>query len=110
MHHNGLLHRFAFWRHAPWLLEEMLIGTVALGQPYAVKSRFTFAVGHLSHQANKAKDLKGWKNAFPDKNLYLNDIEPFGKPWRAFRRFKRTLEPLAGSALQGGNRQFPQRL
>ena len=25
MHHNGLLHRFAFWRHDPWLLEEMLI-------------------------------------------------------------------------------------
>ena len=83
-----------------------MLGTVALGQPYAVKSRFTFAVGHLSHQANKAKDLKGWKDAFPDKNLYLNDIEPFGKPWRAFRRFKRTLEPLAGSVFKAATDNF----
>lgn len=35
------------------------LGTVALGLPYAIKLRFTFAVGHLSHQANQVRDVKG---------------------------------------------------
>lgn len=72
------------------------LGTVALGQPYAIKSRFAFAVGHLSHQANQAADGQDWKDDFPDKNLYLNDIEPYASQWKKYRAFKLKLEPLAG--------------
>lgn len=82
------------------------LGTVALGQPYAIKSRFTFAVGHLSHQANQARDMAGWEDEFPTRNLYLNDIEPFGAPWRKYRAFKLKLEPLAGSAFKEATDNF----
>lgn len=83
-----------------------MLGTVALGQPYAIKSRFTFAVGHLSHQANQVGDVKGWTDHFPDKNLYLNDIEPFGAPWKKYRAFKLKLEPLAGTAFKEATDDF----
>jgi hypothetical protein len=63
------------------------LGTVALGQPYAIKSRFAFAAGHLSHQANQAADGRDWRDEFPDKNLYLNDIEAYASQWKKYRAF-----------------------
>lgn len=83
-----------------------MLGTVALGLPYAIKSRFTFAAGHLCHQANMAKDMAGWVDDFPDKNLYLNDIGPFGAGWRRFRRFKLRVEPIAGTAFKTKTADF----
>lgn len=82
------------------------LGTVALGLPYAIKSRFAFAAGHLSHQANRAKDVKMWKDSFPSCNLYLNDIEPFCKKWKAFRSFKLRVEPIAGKSFQKASHNF----
>lgn len=82
------------------------LGTVALGQPYAIKSRFAFAVGHLSHQANRAADGRNWKDEFPDKNLYLNDIEPYASRWKKYRVFKRKLEPLAGKKFKLASDNF----
>lgn len=82
------------------------LGTVALGQPYAIKSRFAFAVGHLSHQANKAADGLDWKDEFPSKNLYLNDIEPYGSQWKKYREFKLKLEPLAGKKFKSASDDF----
>lgn len=83
-----------------------MLGTVALGQPYAIKSRFAFAVGHLSHQANRAKDGTTWKDEFPDKNLYLNDIEPYASKWKRYRAFKLNLEPLAGKRFKEASDDF----
>ncbi|WP_225199236.1 hypothetical protein [Gluconobacter oxydans] len=82
------------------------LGTVALGQPYAIKSRFAFAVGHLSHQANQAADERDWKDEFPDNNLYLNDIEPFASNWKKYRAFKLKLEPLAGKKFKEASDDF----
>ena len=54
-----------------------MLGSVALGLPYVIKSRFAYAAAHLCHQANKTKDPNGWKDEFPDKQaLYLNDTGP----------------------------------
>jgi len=83
-----------------------MLGTVALGQPYAIKSRFAFAAGHLCHQANRAKEGKDWKDVFPAENLYLNDIEPYGKPWRRFRAFKISVEAIAGSKFKQASDDF----
>lgn len=77
-----------------------MLGTVALGLPYALKSRFTYAAGHLSHQANMAKSISDWKDDFPTSNLYLNDIEPYCRGWRKYRRFKLKIEPIAGSVFK----------
>ncbi|NKJ02703.1 integrase [Novosphingobium sp. SG707] len=82
------------------------LGTVALGQPYAIKSRFAYAVGHLSHQANQATDGRDWKDDFPDKNLYLNDIEPYASQWKKYRAFKLKLEPLAGKVFKRASDDF----
>ena len=82
------------------------LGTVALGQPYAIKSRFAFAVGHLSHQANRAKEGRAWRDEFPCKNLYLNDIEPYGSKWKNYRRFKLYLEPLANKKFKEASDDF----
>ncbi|MER8708949.1 integrase [Mesorhizobium sp. M0220] len=76
-----------------------MLGTVALGLPYALKSRFTFAAGHLCHQANMTK-ISDWKDDFPTANLYLNDIEPYCRGWRKYRRFKLKIEPIAGSVFK----------
>lgn len=84
-----------------------MLGTVALGLPYTIKSRFAFAAAHLCHQANMAKDLKGWKDEFPDKRaLYLNDIEPFCRGWKAYRSFKLKVEPIAGKAFNEESDDF----
>ncbi|MGB3318286.1 MAG: hypothetical protein WA978_15770 [Sphingopyxis granuli] len=82
------------------------LGTVALGQPYAIKSRFAFAVGHLSHQANQAADGRDWRDEFPDNNIYLNDIEPYASPWKKYRAFKLKLEPLAGKKFKQASNDF----
>jgi hypothetical protein len=84
-----------------------MLGTVALGLPYSIKSRFAYAAAHLCHQANKTKDLNGWKDKFPNKRaLYLNDIEPMCAGWKKFRAFKQRVEPIAGSLFKDGSEDF----
>jgi len=82
------------------------LGTVALGQPYAIKSRFAFAAGHLCHQANRARESKTWVDDFPEKNLYLNDIQPYGAVWKRFSAFKVRVEAIAGSAFKAASDDF----
>ncbi|NLH80292.1 MAG: hypothetical protein GX458_05545 [Phyllobacteriaceae bacterium] len=83
-----------------------ILGTVAMGQPYAIKSRFAFAAGHLSHQANRAADGAGWKDDFPAKNLYLNDIEPYCSKWKRYRSFKLKVERIAGKKFKEASDDF----
>ncbi|WP_141682888.1 integrase [Agrobacterium tumefaciens] len=82
------------------------LGTVALGQPYAIKSRFAFAPGHLCHQANQARQSKVWVDEFPEQNLYLNDIQPYGAGWRKFSVFKVRVEAIGGSAFKAASDDF----
>ncbi|PIB92735.1 integrase [Caulobacter sp. FWC2] len=83
------------------------LGTVALGLPYAIKSRFTLAALALCHQANRAKDMEGWVDVLPDKRaFYLNDIDPHCQGWKAFRGFKLKVEPLAGRAFKADTADF----
>lgn len=83
------------------------LGTVALGRPYAIKSRFAFAAGHLCHQANMAKDLQGWRDEFPNERaLYLDHIDPICRGWRRFRSFKRRVEPIAGTVFKEATEDF----
>lgn len=83
-----------------------ILGTVALGLPYAIKSRFAVAAGELCHQANMAKQGPGRPDDFPAKNLYLNDIEPYCRGWRRYRAFKLKVERIAGSAFKDGTDDF----
>ncbi len=82
------------------------LGTIALGLPYAIKSRFAVAAGHLCHQANMSKGLGEWKDEFPEGNLYLHQIEPFGKGWKKFRPFVLALEPLGNQKFRNASANF----
>ena len=82
------------------------LGTIALGLPYAIKSRFAVAAGRLCHQANMSKGLDDWKDEFPEGNLYLHHIEPFGKNWANFRPFVLALEPLGGQKFRDASANF----
>ena len=83
------------------------LGTVALGRPYAIKSRFAFAAAHLCHQANMAKDMAEWRDEFPaERALYLNHIESLCNSWRKYRAFKRRIEPIAGTAFKDATEDF----
>lgn len=83
------------------------LGTIALGRPYAIKSRFAFAAGHLCHQANRAKDMANWRDEFPtERALYLNHIEPLCTSWRKYRAFKLRVEPIAGTAFKDATEDF----
>lgn len=86
------------------------LGTIALGLPYAIKNRFAVAAGHLSHQANRATDAAGWNDEFPaDDKLVLNDIDPYGASWTAFRDFKRAIEPIADRAFRQATGDYRNR-
>lgn len=83
-----------------------MLATVALGAPYAIKSRFAFAAGHLCHQANLAKDPRR-PDKFPDeRTLYLNDVDPLCKDWKRYRVFKKSVEALAGAKFRAATRDF----
>lgn len=85
------------------------LGTVALGLPYAIKSRFTFAAGHLCHQANRTNEQVPWEDNFPEKNLYLNDIDPFCRSWRRFRAFKLSVERIAARTFKDATDDYRNR-
>lgn len=84
------------------------LGTVGLCLPYAIKSRFAYAVAHLCHQANMTKGLADWRDDdFPEEHaLYLNEIEPVCRAWRRFRRFKMCMEPIGGRSFNSGSSDF----
>ncbi len=97
------------------------LGTVALGLPYTIKSRFAYSAAHLCHQANRTKDLIGWKDEFPRNKqgrplslddpekgaaAYLNDIDPICAPWSQFRAFKSKVEAIAGASFKARSYNF----
>lgn len=94
------------------------IGTTALGLPYVIKSRFAFAAAHLCHQANRAKYGVDWKDEFQDQTFYLHHVDPFGRGWRTYRKFKNGVEPIGGKKFKEAtgdfrnayNHRFPRRL
>jgi hypothetical protein len=112
------VHRLRAWAYVTAALsnEEKLaashefintLGTVALGRPYVIKSRFAFAAGHVCHQANRTKSLQAWRDEFPsERALYLDDIDPICRGWRRFRSFKRRVESIAGKAFKEATKDF----
>jgi len=83
------------------------LGTVSLGLPYAIKSRFAFAAGTLAHQANRTRDGNDWKDEFPDvRALYLHLVDPICSGWRKYGAFKRRVEPIAGTAFKDATEDF----
>jgi len=63
----------------------------ALNHPYSVRSRFIYAVSHISHQANKSKD-DDWKDDIKtDASINFNEMKRMGSRWESFGYFKKSL-------------------
>jgi len=66
----------------------------ALLSPYVIKSRFAFAVAHLSHQANRATN-QYWTDDFPlDRKINLDTFEQYAEHWKYYREFKKTFDTI----------------
>lgn len=83
------------------------LATHTVMMPYVIKSRFAFSAAHLCHQANFAKDPKGWKDDFPlDDTVHLNTTDRFGRVWRKYNRFKLRVESIHGKNFRDATRDF----
>ncbi|WP_332660863.1 hypothetical protein [Brevundimonas sp.] len=72
------------------------VGTVALGLPYVIRSRFIFAVTHLSNQANPARDTS-WRDELPeDDKIWFETADAVAGGWRRYGRFKEKAQRIGG--------------
>lgn len=83
------------------------LATVGLNLPYVIRSRFTFAVAHLCHQANRARDGRNWQDDFPlDSCVHLNTADKYGAGWLTYKPLKRRLERISDKTYQAKTRDF----
>lgn len=71
------------------------IAVDALSLPYAIRSRFIFAIAHLCHQANLALPNFQWSDDLPeDEKIGFKEAKKYGRHWSAFPRCKDTFEKI----------------
>ncbi|MBP1847846.1 hypothetical protein J2046_006130 [Rhizobium petrolearium] len=82
------------------LLHEFVqdLAATAILSPYTLKARFYFAIAHLSHQANCARQGEGWvddSTTLPDdRKIKGDEAARLAKPWRAWKKLIRALETV----------------
>jgi hypothetical protein len=83
------------------------LATLALNLPYIIRSRLIFAVTHLCHQANQAKDRKAWKDDLPlDGEIYFAAADKYGAPWKRYSKLKTSLERIGSKNYQDATGNF----
>lgn len=92
---------------------ELLNGTInsqattALNAPYAIRSRFYFAVAHLSHQANKFSAKQDWTDDLPlDGKIDKEQAHVTGKKWKSWKKLNRNLDQVAGMKFKAATDDF----
>ncbi|WP_029081818.1 hypothetical protein [Bradyrhizobium sp. th.b2] len=71
------------------------IATDALSLPYAIRSRFIFAIAHLSHQANQALPNFHWSDDLPeDEKIGFKEAKRCGQHWLAYPGCKDAFEKI----------------
>lgn len=77
------------------------LATAALGSPYVVRSRFYFAVAHLSHQANKFRAKGAWIDDLPlDQEINHAQAQNTAKHWPTWRKLNAKLNEISGPAFR----------
>lgn len=77
------------------------LATITLNLPYVIRSRFIFAVAHLCHQANRAKQLNDWKDDLPlDDQVYFAQADTYGALWKRYKKLKKSLEYIGAKDYQ----------
>lgn len=83
------------------------LAIVAVGLPYAIKARFVFAIAHLCHQANRARQGRDWQdNLTWDGDIKMDAAETLGGDWPSFKRLKVRLDTVNGKAFKQATHDF----
>lgn len=86
------------------IIEPLATHTLLL--PYVIKSRFAFAVSHLSHQANRAID-ENWKDDFVlDDKIHLGTPKVYSKFWSNHENFHTAYEGLCNESFIKSSNNF----
>lgn len=81
--------------------------TICLNLPYAIRSRFIFAVAHLSHQANMGILGKNWKDDLPkDADIEFATVDKYAAYWESYKKLKLSMERLADKKYQTEVNQY----
>lgn len=81
---------------------------VALNLPYSIKSRFYYAIAHLSHQANRFVDDQAWEESdLPtDQEIDQEIAAKVAKNWRGWRRVAKELELCNSTSFRKNSQDF----
>jgi hypothetical protein len=80
--------------------------TLALNLPYVIRSRFTYSIAHLSHQANQVR-LLDWKDDLRlDRELSFEDADQRSKGWTSYKPLKLALEKIANRTHRQNTNDF----
>jgi hypothetical protein len=83
------------------------LATVGLTLPSVIRSRIIFAVSHLCHQANRARDGISWKDDLPlDTELHFNTADQYGADWQQYSTLKPRLEKVGDKNYQKATHDF----
>jgi hypothetical protein len=83
------------------------IATLALNFPYAIRSRFIFAVAQLAHQANRAIEGAAWKDDLRlDDKINFQDSDLHAGRWPAYQNLKQCLETISASDYRDATAHF----
>jgi hypothetical protein len=81
---------------------------VALNLPYSIKSRFYFAISHLSHQANRVLNAENWQESdLPlDQSIDQEVAAGISKSWKGWRKVAKRLERCDTGNFRAGALNF----
>jgi hypothetical protein len=78
-----------------------------LNLPYVIRSRFFFAIAHLSHQANRALDGPKWRDDLAlDNEIYSDEVERIATRWRPYRRLRLRLDRIGNKTFGTATHDF----
>lgn len=83
------------------------LATIAVNLVNVIQARFIFASAHLCHQANKAKDIRGWHDDLPaDRNIGWKVAHNYGCNWDRYDDFKKAVKSIGDEAFNDATGDF----
>lgn len=81
---------------------------VALSLPYSIKSRFYYAIAHLSHHANRFREGELWRedNLPKDNEINQEVAAKLSKSWKGWKKTSRKLERCDSRAFRDETLNF----
>jgi len=79
--------------------------TLSLNLPYVIKSRFSFSITHLCHQANRVSDQ--WEDDLPlDREIPNKPVDKYCEYWSSYRDLCSSLEFIDNVDYRESTRNF----